>query len=135
VGDLIVDLDVIASRLAGSSLHAWDRTWLPDALRKRNALLGSLSDRDVPHRHVWLVMTEADAERRQWWRDKLGIAETVVLATSAVVCHARIASDAERAGRADAAMAAVTDWWRRYRSAAGETVIFPEKLGSAGGAP
>lgn len=109
--DLVIDLDAIASRLAGSSLHCWDRIWLEPALRERNKLLSAISRQPCAWARAWLIVGEASAARRQWWHDKLCPQSIIVLETTQSVCHARIAADPERAGVRAEAGEAVAMWW------------------------
>jgi hypothetical protein len=114
--DLVIDLDVIASALAGTTLHAWGAKWIGPAVRKRNDLIGSLSKPDArKHGRAWLIVAEPDADKRQWWADALGC-DVVVVETPAAQCEARIASDTERsmqAGRAG-------QWWAAYSRRTGD---------------
>ena len=109
--DLVIDLDVIASGMARTSMHAWGAKWLGPAVRKRNELIGSLSKPDaLRHGKAWLVVAEPEAERRQWWVDILGCSRVVVVESPASQCEARIASDAERSMQAGRA----SQWWAAY---------------------
>lgn len=126
VGDLVVDLDLLASMLSGSGLHDWDRgRWLGPALRARNAVLAQLGRRaDWPR--AWFVVSEPDAYRRDWWRLRLGVRDVVVLETPADECRRRL----RETGRDPAAIAAVGDWWRDYRmDPRDEVVRWPEREG------
>jgi hypothetical protein len=109
--DLVIDLDVIASGMARTTLHAWGAKWLGPAVRKRNDLIASLSKPDAfRHGKAWLVVAEPEAERRQWWVDRLGCSRVVVLESPANQCEARIVSDQDRAMQAGGA----TQWWASY---------------------
>jgi 5-methylcytosine-specific restriction endonuclease McrA len=51
-GDLIIDLDVIASTIAGTDLHNWDRDrYLNEALYRRNDIIGGLSRPSARRQH------------------------------------------------------------------------------------
>lgn len=122
--DLVVDLDMIAARLAGATQHAWDREWLGAALRERNALLGSLSRPQARRwRWVWLIVSEPTAAGRQWWVDKLGVDTVVVLATPDRVCWTRIADDPERQPRRAEASEGVAQWWANYCPRPGDHLV------------
>lgn len=109
--DLVIDLDVIASGMSRTSMHAWGAKWLGSAVRKRNELIGSLSKSDaLRHGKAWLVVAEPEAEKRQWWVDRLGCSRVVVVESPASQCEARIASDAERSMQAGRA----SQWWAAY---------------------
>lgn len=72
-GDVIIDLDEIATEIDPS----WKRQWSPEllnkALRIRNAMLGEAAKRPIPNggRIILVVGAPTDAER-QWWIDRLG---------------------------------------------------------------
>lgn len=109
--DLVVDVDAIASSMARTTTHAWGVKWLPQAIRRRNAVLGTLStDEARRYGRAWVLVGEPDAERRQWWVDTLGMVEVVVVETPADTCEARIATDPDRSGQAGKARA----WWSAY---------------------
>jgi len=109
--DLVVDLDEIASRMAGTTLHAWGVKWLGGAVRKRNEILASLHKQDAKrYPMAWVIATEPRAEDRQWWVDRLGVSRVVVVETDAATCEARMVTDAERSSRCGAA----ASWWKNY---------------------
>lgn len=115
--DLVVDLDVIASRLAGTGLHSWGMEWLGPAVRERNEMLAGLHKPEAKrHARAWLIAMEPEAKWRQWWVDTLGCSQVVVIATPAHVCDARLMTDPDRASRA--MMAA--QWWKQYTPMSGE---------------
>lgn len=69
--DLVIDLDVIASRLSGQPMHSWDvQRWLGPAMRQRNEMLGDLARQSV-WPEAWLILSEARAKHREWWADTL----------------------------------------------------------------
>lgn len=114
--DLVIDLDVIASGLAGTTLHAWGAKWIGPAVRKRNDLIGSLSKPDArKHGKAWVIVAEPVADKRQWWADTLGCG-VVVVETPAHLCEARIASDTERSTQAGRA----GQWWAAYARRTGD---------------
>jgi len=118
-GDLVLDLDEIASMLSGQDLHGWDRRrWLGPALRARNAVLAQLGRRaDWPR--VWFIVSEPKAEVRDWWRRALGVSEVVVVAPDSVGDSlARMP-----AGRGDGTRSAISRWWRDYSSDPRDEVV------------
>lgn len=120
---LVIDLDVIAWRLAGSTgtLHGWDRErWLGPAMRQRNELLGALS-KQPPWHTAWLVVSEPSADRRQWWADKLKPKDITVLETQPAVCMARARADAGR--NRERTYEAITKWWAAYERRDGDVTI------------
>lgn len=109
--DLVVDLDIIASQMAGTSLHSWGFKWLGGAVRKRNEMLANLHKEEAKrHPMAWLIATEPKAEDRQWWVDRLGVSGVVVIETNAATCEARMVTDADRSSRCGNAHA----WWSNY---------------------
>jgi hypothetical protein len=109
--DLVIDLDVIASGLAGTGLHSWGMEWLGPAVRERNEILAGLHKPEAKrHARAWLIAMEPEAKWRQWWVDTLGCSQVVVIETPAHVCDARLMTDPDRAGRALVA----SQWWKQY---------------------
>lgn len=117
--DLVIDLDVIASTIAESGLHDWDRKWLGPAIRERNRLLGELTKRPRWSR-AWLILSESKAERRQWWADTFKPERIVVLETPPAVCMARAKADGRKA---DATREAIGKWWSSYSRRDGDEVV------------
>lgn len=118
--DLVIDLDVIASRLSGGPLHAWDRErWLHPAMFQRNNLLGSLA-RPTSYRKAWFIVAEPTAERRKWWADHLKPDAIVVIETPEAQCIANAAKDADRDQRRTAQ--AIASWWASYTRRAGDII-------------
>jgi hypothetical protein len=119
--DLIIDLDVIAAGLSGHSGHDWDRTkWLSPAVRQRNEMLGDIARRaDWPA--AWLILTEPDGERRQWWADKVQPVAVVVIETPPPVCVMRARASTDRNVRATEQL--IARWWSRYTRRAADVLI------------
>jgi 5-methylcytosine-specific restriction protein A len=121
-GDLVIDLDVIASRLSGQSLHGWDRgQWLVPAIRARNEMLGDICRPTRQWPRAWLIVSEAKAELRQWWADKLVPHKIVVLETPASVCIERVRKDAER--KRDSNFETIARWWEAYTRRNGDVIV------------
>jgi hypothetical protein len=115
--DLIVDLDVIASEMAGTGLHDWGIKWLGGAVRKRNEMLANLHKEEArQHPMAWLIVTEPLAQHRQWWVDRLGVSRVVVVETPADVCEARMLTLPGRSSRCGNARA----WWAAYTPRLGD---------------
>jgi 5-methylcytosine-specific restriction endonuclease McrA len=115
--DLVVDLDVIASAMAGSGLHDWGIKWLGGAVRKRNEMLANLHKGEAKqYPMVWLIATEPQAKHRQWWVDTLGVGRVVVVETPAEVCEARMLTLPGRSSRCGNARA----WWESYTPRPGD---------------
>lgn len=118
--DLVVDLDVIAAEMAGTTLHAWGLKWLGAAVRKRNDMLANLRKEDAKrYERAWLIVTEPKAEDRQWWVDRLGVSRVVVIETDAAKCEARMMTDEERSSRCGSALT----WWKTYTPRIGDEVV------------
>lgn len=119
--DLIIDLDRIASELAGTETHGWDRdTYLQPALFRRNDILGSLS-RPSSYKRAWFIVGEPQARWRQWWQDKLKPEAIVVIATPEAECLRRVHMDPQRPSKGNAD--GIVRWWCLYEPRPGETVL------------
>jgi len=119
-GDVVIDLDVIASEISGEPLHRWSREkWLNAALFRRNDMLGDLST--AVGKKAWFIIGEPKAERRQWWQDRLHPREIVVLETPAETCLQRLAGEQSR--DKDRATRAISSWWTDYTRRAGDACV------------
>lgn len=116
--DKVIDLDRIASRIAGSTEHGWPIHVIDQALQERNKLLDSLANPDASCRHAWFIVCEPDGANRRWWAEKIN-ANVVVLETAPHICEGRIALDPERWRQFGAA----DNWWSRYSRSPTDTVI------------
>lgn len=125
--DLVICLDEIASKLAGTTPHGWGREWLDEALRRRNQLLGRLSNSSASRwQRAWLIVSEPWAGKRQWWADKLQPEAIIVLETPDETCWQRIAADPERQRRRSDQSAAVARWWADYERRQSDLVVRPQ---------
>ena len=119
-GDLVIDLDEIGSRMAGSQTHCWDRQLLPRAMRQRNKMLAGLGQNSPGQcKRAWLIVCEPAAEHRQYWVDKLGAKEVVVIETPEQICESRITAAKDRSHQVGTAC----EWWRKYARRLGDTVV------------
>lgn len=126
-GDLVIDLDVIASEISGEPLHGWNSdTWLNAALYRRNDLLGSLS-RPSRHKAAWFIVSEPKARHRDWWQQMLKPARMVMIEADERQCLANAARDPDRdLSRTEAI---VTTWWAQYERRLGEVRIVANPAG------
>jgi 5-methylcytosine-specific restriction protein A len=122
-GDLVLDLDQIAAEMAGSSPRGWDAKWIGPALRARNDVLGSLSRPGSGWRRAWLILSEPDRDRRQWWHDALKPQRIVVLETQPATCMERVRLDPDRAVRRESQYQAISGWWGRYSRRDGDEIV------------
>jgi hypothetical protein len=121
--DVVIDLDAIAHELSGEPMHRWDRErWLDIALRKRNAMLGSLSKQPT-WPAAWLIMTEPSAERRAWWAETMKPKAIVVIEADEAQCMAHTAHDADRDRHHTLTM--VRRWWSDYTRRSGDQIVKP----------
>lgn len=111
--DLVIDLDVIRSQLAGTPLYADRPDWIGRALDRRNELLASLAT-DTTHDRAWFIISAPAQADRDLWASKLG-ANVVLLATPLGECLARINADERRQGHRDRMAKYATDWWRSFQ--------------------
>lgn len=126
--DLLIDLDVIGSRLSGLPFtHDWDRRHLDAALRERNATLGALSSADIGSRwaRAWFVVSEASPGGRAWWQEHLEPRRITVMETPPELCLQRVKLDPDRSPRLEAASHAIGLWWQTYEPREGEHVVRP----------
>ncbi|HTN60258.1 MAG TPA: AAA family ATPase [Devosia sp.] len=120
--DLVIDLDVIAAHLSGQSLHGWDRAkWLTPAIRARNEMLGDIGRPTDRWPRAWLIVSEAKAVNRQWWKDHLQPERIVVLETMPTVCMARVRDDPLRPR--ERTYEAITRWWTDYERRTGDEIV------------
>lgn len=129
-GDLIIDLDVIGSRIEGVPFtHDWNRHHLDAALRERNALLGALAAPNAAQRwaRAWFIVSEPTAERRAWWEAHLEPRRITIMETPAAICAQRVRLDPDRAARIEGATLAIGDWWQRYEPRQGEHAVRPPR--------
>ena len=122
--DLVIDLDVIASKQQGlkTGAHGWNRKGhgLANAIRERNELLKGLS---IRARRAWFISSEPKAHRRLWWRSVIGC-EVVVIETPLRLCEQRINERTTRYVQTGAA----AGWWNEYQRNDDERrVIFDER--------
>lgn len=72
-GDTVIDLDSIRVGMEPSYRH-WsgpvDVDLLKGSIRKRNAMLGSLSK--APAGRAWFIVSAPSKAERDWWQSKLG---------------------------------------------------------------
>lgn len=121
-GDIVLDLDEIACRLAGIAFtHAWDRSkWLAPAMTERNHILGTLS-RWPKAKAAWLIASEPEAERRQWWVDHAGAHRVVVIEVPTSECLARLDQDTLRPRQRT--IEVIGSWWTRYQPRKGDEIV------------
>ena len=118
--DLVIDLDVIASEMAGTGLHDWGIKWLGGAVRKRNEMLANLHKEEAKqYPMAWLIATEPKSEHRRWWVDHLGVSRVVVIETPADVCEARMLTMPGRSSRCGNARS----WWMAYTPRSSEKIV------------
>jgi hypothetical protein len=134
VGDVVIDLDEIRSRLSGLPWYAADERWLQPALEERNKLLRALGNADDPRTRAahaaqaraWFLVGAPNAGDRRVWRSQLRPAHVVVLETPGHVCAQRIDADQRRAAVAEEQKRAVRDWWASYQRGDGEVAVVPK---------
>lgn len=119
--DVVIDLDHIVAGLSGQPMtHMWDRQkWWSAAIRKRNSMLGALSQRSEGS--AWVIMTAPTPKEREFWRRQLVDVRVVVLAKPVHVCAANAARDGDR--DLSQTMVAVRDWWNRYAPSPQDQVV------------
>lgn len=110
-GDVILDLDLIASELSGAPIYQSGDHWVPRALAERNRRLQALAHGQT----AWFVVTGAGDERH-FWLGALRPARSVVIDTSEDECVRRVQADTRRPPRTkERQIAAIHAWWRAER--------------------
>jgi hypothetical protein len=112
-GDVVIDLDEIRADISGEPIYTGGPEWLNQAVRTRNAKLGSLSRESRP---AWFIVTGVGQADRAWWVKKLKPASVVLLAVPESECIARIKADRRRPPAIQKAhIEAVRAWWHAER--------------------
>lgn len=107
--DLVIDTDVLATRLFKVPMYHASFDQMKAAIRMRNKLLADLAEKPR-YEKAWVVMTGKYDQRRRWWKEKLD-AELIVINTDKRVCIERIKTDDRRPEKAKKqAIKAVLDW-------------------------
>lgn len=109
-GDTIIDLDAIAKRLDPDYLPwtgALQGSLLNQAIRARNAILGSLSR--ATHGNAWLIVSAPTQAERDWWQAKLGGA-CALMDPGPPECKRRA-----MARGTPAAAKGIDDWYRKAK--------------------
>ena len=122
--DRVLDLDDIAMTQCGKPLPLLAGDQVLKCMKHRNELLADLmraKGRTICN-HAWLIVSEPQAHKRQWWSDKLKPQSIVVLATPADECIRRASADAS-AHRNVKVEATIRDWWAKYEPRDGDVVI------------
>lgn len=114
-GDLIIDVDVIRSRMSKRALYddsARDVT-LDAVLTERNRLIQTLcTDTGIPR--AWLIASAPRYSDRLHWQQELN-ADVLTFLTPADVCIARLLSDPARAVQAPSHWEGlVRKWWDAF---------------------
>jgi 5-methylcytosine-specific restriction endonuclease McrA/predicted kinase len=107
--DLVIDLDVIRSTLAGTGIHQANPAWTGRALDERNRILAGLAT-DTTHQRAWFIIAAPDPAEREMWKRKLGAVDVVLMDTPRDECIRRINADPSRIGEAER-MAMLVDAW------------------------
>ena len=105
---LLIDLDDIGERLRPGFNRRWDADLLNQAIRVRNALLGSLG-RMHPRSLAWFIVSCPTTAELQWWLAKLEPARSIRLDPGKSVCLQRAAR------RGPGETAKVEAWYERAR--------------------
>jgi 5-methylcytosine-specific restriction protein A len=107
--DVVIDLDVIMSRLSGQPIHQVSSRWIGMALTERNRILAGLA-KDAVHERAWFILTGSDPVELRIWQEMLD-ATVITLDVSLEECIRRITADADRAGQTKRMIEAVRQWW------------------------
>lgn len=125
-GDIVLDLDSIASKRFGRPVALLSIDQRLVCIEARNKQLGDLMlpSASASCGMAWLIVGEPSATKRQWWQDKLKPVRIVVLETPADECIARAKADTKQQRPAQVADA-IKAWWNVYTKRGGEQAIRP----------
>lgn len=127
-GDVVFDLDAIAIDLYKRPLSNLDSDQRIKCIKARNERMGKLMWAKAKgiHGHAWLIVSEPDGRKRQWWADKVKPSSIVVIETSAAECIARAkAQQGNGHTRASNVDQAIQQWWAEYTRREGDVVVRP----------
>lgn len=121
-GDLVLDLDVIKSKISGKPLYsASDRSVLEKALLVRNRALESLQFVENKGQTLWFVIGAPDRYDRQKWIDLLRPSKVFIMKCSKDDCLLRI--DQRKSETEMEQKQAVERWFSNYETMENEVVI------------
>lgn len=106
--ELVIDIDVIASKVFSVAMYEATKPQAMGAVRVRNAMLAGLA-KTHSYTAAWLIVGAGSAAGREFWRAKYS--NLVVMDVAADECVRRIEADPLRSAAARARhIAAVHDW-------------------------
>lgn len=126
--DLVICFDQIATRLLGSAHASLKVEQIAAVLRARNDMLADLMWQKAIGKwpRAWLIVSEPEAQWRQWWHDTLNPASIVVMMTPAALCKQRVAEDAVQGDvRTSDIKGLIDQWWRHYTAMEHDIEVTP----------
>ncbi|MEP2103079.1 MAG: HNH endonuclease [Parasphingorhabdus sp.] len=129
--DCVICFDQIAANLFksdGQRVHQMlSGPQVKAVLQERNKAIGRLMTSATNYSKAWIIVSDAQSERRRWWSETLG-ADVVVMLTPASVCKARITKDEANGERRPGNSEAIVDqWWWNYTPWSGDQVVKPQR--------
>jgi 5-methylcytosine-specific restriction protein A len=118
--DNVIDLDAIRSELSGAPFFKASSHWLIPALKERNKRLIKLAENKAGQ--VFFIVSAPTSRERQWWVEKLGVWEVVVLAVPKTECVRRCENDGARSAGKDYRYL-IGLWWKKYTPRRGDIVL------------
>jgi hypothetical protein len=118
----VLDLDEIVTTLSGLPPHLWGREWLDRALRERNSLLGRLATH-ASWPAAWLIVSEPEAAKREWWQRTMRPVEIVLIETSKAECVRRVQNRSNEQAIIDRWQAIIDRWFSRYSPRAADRIV------------
>lgn len=108
-GDIVVDLDAIASEYGLGREYPWDTAAM--LLQDRNQRLAALA-KETSNRVAWVITTGGTGELRRWWCNVLGVEpdHLIVLVPPREELYRRIMADPERRSVRNIHMRVVDKW-------------------------
>lgn len=112
--DIIIDLDEIKARLAGTTMYSAEARWTGPALKERNRLLRELSDLPGLEGSAWFIISAPEQAERDWWQRQLG-GTVHVMDTDKAECIRRINADHRRIGHRERMIRRCQEWFSTAR--------------------
>jgi 5-methylcytosine-specific restriction protein A len=115
-GDLVIDLDEIKARLAGTTIYSAEARWTGPAITERNRMLRSLANvsAESASTSAWFIVSAPEPAERAWWQAQLG-GTVHLMDTDEETCIARINADWRRVGHRARMVERCREWFALAR--------------------
>jgi shikimate kinase len=127
--DIILDWDVVYAAVSRLPMYHRAPEWNHQLEMTFRAWESRIPKRH-PHQAAWIIRAAPRSLHRRIYRHQLG-ATSVVLATPADVCLARLEADERRPAELKTTQRdAIRHWWREYEPSASDVVVRPVDMSS-----